>query len=172
MSEQPEIKTLYDSLTPYDAEDKEFVHVLNKADGFRYLTVTVARATGMAGGPRMTHSKPMRLYPGLNEVPKSYWDRVEADAQRQRGTGGGVLADMLDRDFEVVRSLSKVAPAKVAEWLMASANIGLVAELRSDPKHGDAAARAFKAWHDPEANNETRRLRHFWAMATGSRKAA
>jgi len=171
MSETDQVITLYDNLAPYD-ESGETVYILSKADGLRYLTVAVAGEPGMAGGQRQTYSEPVRIYPGLNKLSKSYWERVEADAQRQRDRNGGILADMLDRDFEVVRNLAKTSTAKVAEWLMASANIEVVAELRNDPHHGEAARRAFEAWHKPDAVPATKMLRHFWAMSTGSRRVA
>ena len=172
MAETEEIKSLYDNLIPY-REDGDHVYVVNSADGFRYLTVAVASSGGDAGGGRMTSSQPHRLYPGLNPVSKSYVQRVEADAKRQRERSGGVLAQMIDdHTIEIVKDLSSTSVSKVSTWLMQSANIEVVCELRSHKKHGEAAHRAFKAWHDPEASDATKTLRHFWAMSTGSRKVA
>lgn len=171
MTETTQIKNLYDNLAPF-RQDGEQVYVLNSSDGFCYLTVAVAFEAGDAGGERMTVSDPVRLYPGLNKVAKAWWARVEADAQRQRDRNGGVLAQLLDEGVVELRDLGKTKPAKVAEWLAASANIELVGELRSHPKHSEAASRAFEAWHSYEASEDTKRLRHFWAMATGSRKVA
>lgn len=173
MSETSKIKNLYDNLTPYRTGGDQ-VYIVNNADGFRFLTVAQATEAGDAGGGRMTTSEPTRLYPGLNRVSKAYWSRVEADADRQRKrSGDGILVQMLDGGtIEAVKDLNKTNQAKVAGWLVASANIELVKELRGHPKHGEAARRAFDAWHSGEASDETKTLRHFWAMATGSRKVA
>jgi len=171
MSDPAKILPLYDNLTPYD-EGGESVYIVSKAEGLRYPTIAVAGEPGMAGGQRLTYSEPVRIYPGLNKVSRSFWDRVEADAKRQRDRGGGILSAMVDQEFEVVRNLAKTSTAKVGEWLAASANIEVVAELRNDPTHGEAARRAFEAWHKPSATPAIRRLRHFWAMSTGSKRVA
>lgn len=172
MTETSNVKELYDNLSPYH-DRGDTVYVVNNADGFRYLTVAQAREAGDAGGVRMTSSAPHRLYPGLNVVSKAYWSRVESDAERQRKRSGGILAKMIDEgQIEAVKDLAKTSLSKVAGWLAASANIGLVKDLRSHPKHGPAAHRAFEAWHSREASDSTKRLRHFWAMSTGSRKVA
>lgn len=172
MGETAQVKVLYDTLTPY-REDGDKIYVVNHADGFRFLTVAVASEAGDAGGARMTSSEPVALYPGLNPVSKDYWRRVEADAKRQRERRGGVLAQMIDDHvIEAVKDLGKTSVAKVEQWLMGSANIELVAELRNSKNHRAAAERAYRAWHDPEASDATKTLRHFWAMSTGSRKVA
>ena len=171
MEETEKIKTLYDNLTPYDPTGDD-VLVFNRADGMRYITVAVAVDPGMAGGVRQTHSEPQALFPGLNRVSKEYMTRVKADAERQRARGGGVTADMVDNELKIFRDLSKASKADAADMIRASADIELVGELRSDPKHGEAAERAWKAWHSRDATNEIKHLRHFWAMKTGSRKVA
>lgn len=163
-------ETLYDNLTPI-RDDGEIVWIVSKADGLRYPTVAVVSEAGQAGGERMTHSDPHRIYPGLNPVSKAWADRVEADAQRQRERGGGVLSQMIDEEFVIVRNLAKKSEATVAEWISMSANIEAIKGLRDDHKHGEAARRHFRAWHSGnDAPENIKRLRHFWAMATGSKR--
>jgi hypothetical protein len=170
-TEPAQVTALYNNLTSYDPNGDTLL-VLNRAKGMRYLTVAVAVDAGMAGGERQTHSEPEGLFPGLNEVSKSYIERVEADAKRQRDSGGGVLAQMLDRDIRVIRNLAKCDPSDVAAWIESSANIELIGKLRGDARHGEAAQRAWAAWHERDATNDVRTLRHFWAMRTGSKKVA
>jgi len=171
MNESPQVAELYDNLTPW-REDGDQVYVVNKTAGPLYLTVAVASEPGLSGGPRLPTALPRRLLTGLNRVSASWIERIEIDAARQDERGGGVLADALATKIEIVRSLAGTKPAKVAEWLLASADIGLVAELRGDPKHGAAAERAFAAWHSREASDATKTLRGQWASVTGSRKVA
>lgn len=173
-TETEAVRALYDNLTPYHGTDG-VAWIVNNGDGLRYLSVAVASTGGDAGGVRLPSVVSHRLYPGLNRVQAGYAERVEADAKRQRERikGGGVLSKMIDSGtIEIVRSLDRVKADKVAAWLEASADIGLVNELRSHDKHGPAAQRAFDAWHSRDSGDDVARLRHFWAMATGSRKVA
>jgi len=169
--ENENITKLFDGLTPI-ANDGGLVFVVNNTGGMLFPTVVEAVRPGDAGGPRTLRSQPVGIYPGLDRVPKGWADRLKADAKRQNDRNGGVLAELLDaRKLEFI-DIDKAAPALVGELLARSANIELVGELRGHKRHGEAAERAFKAWHSREASNDTKLLRHFWAMRTGSRKVA
>jgi hypothetical protein len=171
--ETPQIATLYDNLTPYSSSGDTWV--MNHQDGMVFLTVAVASSGGDAGGMRRVNSTPVRLLPGLNRVPTGYVERLEADAQRQRdrSKGGGVLSNLLDRgDVEIIKSLDKTSAGKVATWLAATADLQVVADLREHKAHGPAARAAWDAWHDREAPDSIKVLHHFWRMATNSKKVA
>ncbi len=169
-NEREPVKALYDNLVPYRT-DGDTVWVVNGFDGMRYLTVAVADAGGDAGGARMTSSTPHRMFPGINRVPAAYWARVEADAARQRErTGGGILGAMLEKIKSV--DLSRTSADKVAGWLATTADLSVIHELRSHPKHQAAAMEAWDAWHSEDCSDQVRTNRHFWAMAEDSRKVA
>lgn len=169
--ETPQVKNLYDGLSAV-ANTRQWAYVVNNTGGMLYPCVAEAVAPGDAGGLRSVTSKTVGIYPGLDRVPAGWADRLKLDAKRQRERRGGVLAQLLDaKDLEFI-DIDKAAPALVAKLLRRSSNIELVAELRNHKKHGSAAADAFEAWHDPEASNETKIVRHFWAMRTGSKKVA
>jgi hypothetical protein len=171
--ETPEVASLYDNLTPY-REDGDTVWVVNHAMQFVFLTVAEASAGGDAGGARMTTTRPVKLWPGLGKVSASYRARVEADAARQRKRiGDGILSGILDaKEVEFVSDIGKINPAKVDGWLAMTANLEILGELRGHPKHGEAAERHWRAWHDREASKHVKTLRHFWHMAAGSKKVA
>jgi len=172
--ETPAVARLYDNLEPFASTDQT-VWVMNHGDGMRYLTVAVASDGGDAGGPRQTSSEPHRLFPGLNRVSSAYWARVEADAgrQRERTTGGGVLSIMLDSgQIEAVKSLDRTDPDKVNGWLAKTSDLQVIGDLRAHAKHGPAAQRHYDAWHSNTASEQVKRNRHFWAMATNSKKVA
>lgn len=172
--ETKKIQALYDNLVPFSMSAAgETVWVMNHELRFHVLPVAVASSGGDAGSARQVKTQAVKLFPGLNKVPASYWTRVEADAQRQRDRQGGILAATLDaKTIERVYP-SKASADKVAGWLTNTANLQVIADMRKDRKHGEAAERAWRAWHDDtEASNHVKTLRHFWAMAEGSRKVA
>lgn len=173
-NEREAVTSLYDNLTPFTSGPAS-VWVMNDDDGMRYLTVAVASDGGDAGGARQTSSEPHRLFPGLNRVPAAYWARVEADAERQRkrAKGGGVLSIMLDSGkVKAVKDISKVSTDELDGWLARSSDLQVIGDLRSHAKHGEAARKHFDAWHSNAASEQVKRNRHFWAMATDSRKVA
>jgi hypothetical protein len=171
-TEPAEVSALYDNLTPF-RNDGETVWVMSTATGMRFPTVAVAHSGGDAGGQRMCSSQPVALLPGLNKVSAGFWARVESDADRQRKRikGGGILSQMLDKELSRV-DLGKTSASKAAEMLAATSNLEVIGELRSHPKHGVAAAHQFEVWHRGEASTETKVRRHFWAMYSDSRKVA
>jgi hypothetical protein len=173
-NEREAVTSLYDNLTPFTPGPAS-VWVMNHGDGMRYLTVAVASDGGDAGGARQTSSEPHRLFPGLNRVQADYWGRVEGDAdrQRQRAKAGGVLSMMLDSGkIEAVKDIGKLSTDKIDGWLARSSDLQIIGDLRSHAKHGEAARKHFDAWHTNAASEQVKRNRHFWAMATDSRKVA
>jgi hypothetical protein len=170
-TETPQVKKLYDGLSAIP-RDKGEVYIVNTSGGMLYPTVCEAVAPGDAGGLRTVRSESIGVYPGIDRVPAGWWGRLKVDAGRQRERKGGVLAQLLDSGTLKSIDLDRASDVKVAALLRKSANIGLIAELRGHKKHGAAAQAAFDAWHSLEASNETKMLRHFWAMRTGSRKVA
>ena len=165
------ITKLFDGLSPIGTEGGD-VYVINNTGGMLYPVIAEAVQPGDAGGARTLRSPTVGIYPGLDRVSKAWSERLKADAKRQEARKGGVLADLLSSNKLEFIDIDKASASRVAELLKRSANIELVAELRAHKKHGEAAERCFQAWHSREASNDTKVLRHFWAMRTGSRKVA
>lgn len=170
MSDPTNEEILYLELVP-PARDLPPVYVDNTTSGIRSIPITIAGDSGMAGGSANVHSQSRQLLPGLKKVDGGYWQRVEADAARQRDRGGSVLTRMLDDDLVVYTDLSKITKRDMAKILKRTADLDLIAELRSHPKHGEAAAAAFSAWNDKDRSDQTKIKRYIWG-STGGRRAS
>ncbi len=173
-TEPEQVKALYDNLVSFSMSAAgDTVWVMNNEMRFQFLPVAIATTGGDAGSARQIKTTSVKLFPGLNKVPKTYWDRIEADALRQRERNGGILAMTLDaKKVELVHP-GKASAERVAGWLAMTANLQILSDMRKDRKHGEAAERFWNLWHDDaEASNHVKTLRHFWRMAEGSKKVA
>lgn len=167
------VASMYANLAPYDEDGGDTVLIFSRAKGLVYITVAESMEHGDAGGGLMTTSRAQRLMPGLNPLPKGYWERVKSDVARQvKRSGTSITDQVIKRDLKVIKNIERMDAADVADMLERSANIEYVGSLRGSANHGEAATRIFKNFWDHNAPDEVKTLRHYWAQATGSKKVA